>query len=233
MANISAQASAKYTLVAQDITNGWAKVHVNWPSPFFDTNYTPTFSVEDLDSVVDLSFVVGDIHNLAPDGLDAIVYMQGSLPLIQGQVDLVNSTNTLAPITRTAPLTTMYQVTLYYGPARTSALDEGISWSPTVTWTDPTGNNLTASITSPTITLGPAVGGNTDSHGVNYLQDFNLPLFVKGGTTVSVTGAYSGSGPGGTTMPMNISIRLVQMPNNATTPLVGDQFVIHAMASHR
>ena len=118
MANISAQASAMHTLTQDDITNSFAIVHINWPSPFYDTNYTPTFSVEDLASVVDLSFEVGDIHNLAPDGFDAIVYMTAAaIPILQGQVDLVDSTSTLAPITLTAPITTLYQVTFYYGPA--------------------------------------------------------------------------------------------------------------------
>ena len=217
MANISAQASAMHTLTQDDITNSFAIVHINWPSPFYDTNYTPTFSVEDLDSVIDLSFEVGDIHNLAPDGFDAIVYMTAAaIPILQGQVDLVDSTSTLAPITLTAPITTLYQVTFYYGPADNSGSG---TWTPTVTWEDPNGNMLT--MTGPY--LGPATAGD-----VNNYQSYSIPYFVEANTPITVTGAYSG-----VAFPMNISIRVVQMPNNTTVPQVGQSFIVHAMASHR
>jgi hypothetical protein len=216
VANISAQAATKYSLTSQDIVNGWAKVHISWSSPFYDTNYTPTFSVEDLDSVVDLSFEVGDIHNMKPDGLDAVIYLTAAIPLLQGQVDLVDSESTLAPITLTAPITTLYQVTFYYGPADNSGSG---TWTPTVTWQDPSGNDLT--MTGPY--LGPATAGD-----VNNYQSYSIPYFVKAGTPIAVTGAYSGA-----PFPMNISIRVVQMPNNSTVPQVGDSFVVHAMASHR
>ena len=206
-----------HTLTQDDITNSFAIVHINWPSPFYDTNYTPTFSVEDRDSVIDLSFEVGDIHNLAPDGFDAIVYMTAAaIPILQGQVDLVDSTSTLAPITLTAPITTLYQVTFYYGPADNSGSG---TWTPTVTWEDPNGNMLT--MTGPY--LGSAIAGDVNSY-----QSYSIPYFVMANTPITVTGAYSG-----VAFPMNISIRVVQMPNNTTVPQVGDKFVVHAMASHR
>jgi len=50
---------------------------------------------------------------------------------------------------------------------------------------------------------------------------------VNANTPITVTGHYSG-----TAFPMNISIRVVQMPNNSTTVEPGDQFVINAIAIH-
>ena len=216
MANISAQASAKYTITSTDILNGFALVHIDWPSPFYDTNYTPTFSVEDVDVSVGLSFEVGDIHNITPHGLDAIVYLTAALPLVQGQADLIASTNNLTPITLTVPLTTLYQVTFYYGPSGSTGSG---TWTPTVTWIDPSNNNLT--LTGPY--LGPATAGSPENY-----QSYSIPFFVKGGTPISVTGAYSG-----TAFPMNVSIRVVQMPNAAIAPTSGESFIVHAMASHR
>jgi hypothetical protein len=216
MANISAQASTKYTLTAQDIVNGWATVHMTWPSPFYDTNYTPTFCVEDLSSPIDLSFEVGDIHNMTPAGLDAIVYLTAAIPILQGQTDLVNTTNSLAPITLTAPITTLYQVTFYYGPATASGSG---TWTPAVSWTDPSGNVL--------VMTGPYLGSATAGSVENY-QSYSIPYFAKAGTPITVTGAYSGAA-----FPMNVSIRVVQMPNSNTIPVAGEQFVVHAMASHR
>ena len=126
---------------------------------------------------------------------DGTLQSTAALPLIQGKVDSVNSTNDLAPITLTAPLTTLYQVTFYYGPADNSGSG---TWTPTVTWEDPNGNMLT--MTGPY--LGPATAGD-----VNNYQSYSIPFFVNGGTPITVTGAYSG-----VAFPMNVSIRVVQMP---------------------
>ena len=215
MANISAQASTKYTLTQEDIINGWAKVHISWPSPFNDTNYTPTWAVEDLSGTIDLSFEVGDIHNMSGSGFDAVVYLTAAIPLVQGQESVVAGTVT-SPVVLQTVETTLYQVTFYYGPS--GATGSG-TWTPTATWEDPSGNNL--SLGSPF--LGPATAGDP-----NNLQSYSIPFFVLGGTPITISGAYSGA-----PFPLNLAIRVVQMPNNATIPQVGDPFVVHAMASHR
>jgi len=231
MANISTMGRTTYTLTAADILAGFASVPVLWDSPFNDTNYAITWSVQDLGfPAPSLNYGVGDFHYKAAGGFTAVVAILAAIPLVQAQEDLIASTTATNIISLVAPAlgTSLYQVTLYYGPSRTSAADAGDTWTPTITWTDPSSNVLTASGTSPTITLGPAAGGNTGSYGVNYMQSYNIPFFVKGGTTISVTGTY-----GGGTFPVNVSARIVQMPNNAVLPVPGDIIEIEAMASHR
>ncbi len=205
----------QYVLTAQDIVNGYVSVPIVWDVPFADTDYSMVFGVHDLDLLVDLSFAVGDAHNKTFEGLDAIVYVAAAIPLIQGQVDLIDSTSTLAPITLTAPITTLYQVTFYYGPANNSGSG---TWTPTVTWEDPNGNMLT--MTGPY--LGPATAGD-----VNNYQSYSIPYFVMANTPIAVTGAYSGAA-----FPMNISIRVVQMPNNTVIAQPGDTFIVDAVAIH-
>ena len=120
--------------------------------------------------------------------------LAGPVPIIQTGEDLVNS---LAPTSLSfeLPLTTLYQVTFYYGPS--SAAGSG-TWTPTVSWTDPSLNAL--SITAPY--LGVATAGN-----VNNYQSYSIPFFCDGGTAIVVAGAYSGA-----PFDMNISIRVVAMP---------------------
>jgi hypothetical protein len=123
------------------------------------------------------------------------VQVPGYVPIVQGAD---NQTDSIAPteLSYTLPATTLYQVTFYYGPSGTSGSG---TWTPTVTWTDPTNNNL--SLGSPY--LGPATAGNPDN-----LQSYSIPFYCKGGTTIVVSGAYSG-----TPFPMNIAIRVVAMPS--------------------
>jgi hypothetical protein len=120
--------------------------------------------------------------------------LTGPTPVVQDSEDLVAS---IAPteLSFTLPTTTLYAVTFYYGP---SGVTGSGSWTPTITWTDPTGNNL--SITSPLI-------GPSDAGDPNNFQSFVIPILVKGGTAIVVSGAYTGA-----SFPMNISIRIVAMP---------------------
>jgi hypothetical protein len=208
-------ARVRYTLTATDVINGYAIVPIVWRSPFYDTNYSATYGINDLDPLIDLSFEVGDMHNFTPEGLDAVVYLTAAIPILQGQIDEVNTTSPTSPIILSAPITTLYQVTFYYGPADDTGTG---TWTPTVTWQDPAGNHLT--MTGPY--LGPATAGD-----VNNYQSYSIPYFVKGGTPITVTGAYSGA-----PFPMNVSIRVVQMPNNQTIAQVGDKFEVLAMAVH-
>lgn len=64
----------KYTITQADVDNQYAAIHVEWRSAFQDTNYVVTWAIEDVDEVIDLSFIQGDIHNLTPNGFDAILY---------------------------------------------------------------------------------------------------------------------------------------------------------------
>jgi len=216
-----------YTVTAQDIINGYISVPCVWPAPFSDTDYTYAWDVEDLDPLIDLSYAHGDTHDITIEGITPVVFLAAATPYIQGQADIVDSTAPTTPIAITAPRTSMYQVTLYYGPARSDAADAGKSWSPTITWEDPAGNMLQASSSGPTIVLGDAEGGLAPSFGVDYMQSYSLPFFVMAGTPLTVTGAYTGG-----SFPMNISIRVVEMPSNNTITQPGDQFTIHAMALH-
>jgi hypothetical protein len=216
-----------YGITAVDLVNGYAVIPVIWDSPWPDVKYTTSVSgVSSLLSPVE-DFAIGAIHNITGAGLNAVIQLTAAIPLVQGQEDLVASLTATNVIALVAPITTMYQVTMYYGPSRTSALDAGKTWTPTVSWTDPSGNALQASSTSPTIVLGPASGGNTGSYGVNYLQDFNIPFYVLAGSTISVTGAYVGG-----TFPVNVSVRIVQMPNNSVVYHVGDVFTVEAVSIH-
>jgi len=134
--------------------------------------------------------------------LDSLLvgYLPGSvIPVVENSQDLVSSIAPTTLLVFTLPKTTLYQVTFYYGPADHTGAG---TWSPTASWTDPSGNNL--SLASPY--LGPATAGDP-----NNLQSYSIPFFCKGGTQISVSGAYSG-----TPFPMNISIRTVAMPSVIT-----------------
>jgi hypothetical protein len=117
----------------------------------------------------------------------------GPIPIVQVSDTQINS---IAPtiITDNLPATTLYQVTFYYGPSDISGSG---TWTPTLEWTDPTGNLLNLNSI-----LGPATAGDPNNN-----QSFSIPVLVKGGTNVTVTGVYSG-----TPFPMNIALRLVAMP---------------------
>ncbi len=209
------QTRTTYTITSTDVLNGFVPVPITWDVPFADTNYTVLFSIHDLDDTVDLSVGELDVHNVTATGCTPVVFVAAATPLVQAQVDLVASTATLTPLTLTAPITTLYQVTFYYGPADTTGSG---TWTPTVAWEDPAGNMLT--MTYPY--LGPATAGD-----VNNYQSYSVPYFVMAGETIAVTGAYSDAA-----FPMNISIRVVQMPNNNITVKAGDQFIINAIAVH-
>ena len=188
---------------------------VTWGPPFTDTNYTVAFSINDLDSTIDLSVGALNVRDKTAAGLTAVAFIAAAVPLVQGQVDLVDSTSGLTPLSLTALITTLYQVTFYYGPATDSGSG---TWIPSVTWTDPNNNDLT--LTYPY--LGAATAGDVENY-----QSYSIPFFVLADTPIVVTGAYSG-----TAFPMNISIRVVQMPNNAVLVEPGDQFIVNAIAVH-
>ena len=204
----------QHVLTAQDIVNGYVAVPIVWDIPFSDTDYSTVFGIHDLDPLIDLSFAVGDVHNKTFEGLEAIVYIAAATPLIQGQEDVIAG-EVVSPIVLQAPVTTLYQVTFYYGPS--DATGAG-TWSPSVSWQDPAGNNLILAYPY----LGPATAGNVENY-----QSYSIPFFVKGGTPITVTGTYSGAA-----FPLNLSIRVVQMPNNAVIAQPGDTFVVDAVALH-
>jgi len=208
-------ARVMYTITATDILNGFIPVPVVWPTPFADTNYTAVFAVNDLDATVDLSIGVLDMHNKTASGVTCVALLAAAYPLVQAHVDKVATTDDLTPLTLTAPITTLYQITFYYGPSDTTGSG---TWVPTVAWEDPANNMQT--LTYPY--LGQATAGDVGNY-----QSYSIPFFVKANTPITVTGHYSG-----TAFPMNISIRVVQMPNNSTTIEAGDQFVINAIAIH-
>lgn len=217
MANISTFGRTDYVLTQADITNGFASVPILWDSPFNDTNYNFVWEIIDTSfSTPSLDFAHGDSHSIKGNGFTAVVDISASVPLIEAVADLVNSTSTLTPLSLTSPETTLYQVTFYYGPADASGSG---TWIPTVTWQDPSGNNLT--MTYPY--LGPATAGDVENY-----QSYSIPYFVKLGTPIAVTGAYSGAA-----FPMNIAIRVVRMPSNSDASIVGDQVSVYALASHR
>ncbi len=43
-----------YTITSTDILNGFIPVPITWPIPFQDTDYTVSFSVHDLDDIMDI-----------------------------------------------------------------------------------------------------------------------------------------------------------------------------------
>ena len=229
MANISTMARTVYHLTAEDTANGYAAVPILWDSPFNDTNYNIAWSITDTgQNFVSLDYGVGDVHFKSREGFTAVIELPAPIPFIQGQADLAaGNVNTITPVILDAPITTLYMVTLYYAPSRSSALDAGKSWAPSITYTDPAGNLIVMSNNPPLAYLGSAQGG-TAPNGIDYMQAFSIPLFVMGGTPITVDGAYTGG-----VFPMNISIRSVQMPNNALLPKVGSEITVEAMASHR
>jgi hypothetical protein len=207
-------ARVPYTITAADIALGFAFVTMPFPFIYPDTNYTAALAVSSEPQPAGSDFAPGCIYNRTPAGFSAVLNMTAAIPLVQGQVDLVNSTATLNPISLTVPLTTMYQVTFYYGPADNTGAG---TWTPLVSWQDPTGNNLNSSTY-----FGAATAGSTGN-----FQSFSTPFYVKAGTPLVVTGSYSGAA-----FPMNVSIRVVQMPNNQTVYQPGQTVYMNVIAIH-
>jgi len=217
MANISAIAKTTHVITAQEAAQGYASVHVSWPSPFYDTNYSIAFSVEDLSPGLSpsLNFAVGDKHNVTPQGFDATIYLL-SVPLVQAKQTFIN-TSAAEDIPFSVAATTTYDVTLYY---QSLGLGSGSdTLSPTIAWTDPQGN--AQSLAYPY--LGPISGDNSDP-----LQNYSLPFLVKGGTVLGVSRAFGGA----YSFAYNLSVTIGALPETAAQ-IVGNVCVVHAMASHR
>lgn len=204
--------SVIYTFTSTDILNGYAMVPVVWPVAYVDANYVPVFGVMDLSLATARDYAVGAVRSVTKAGFTAVVNLTAAIPLIQGQLDQVDSIAPTSIVLQTT-LTALYQVTFYYGPADNTGSGK---WSPVATWQDPAGNNLV--LENPY--LGPATAGD-----VNNYQSYSIPFFVKGGTPITITGAYSGA-----SFPMNISLRAVQMPNNSVIYQPGDQITVGALS---
>jgi hypothetical protein len=128
-------------------------------------------------------------------GTGSNVTLNGSfvqaVPVVQVSEDHVGS---VLPtyLTMTEASLTLYLVTFYYGPSGTTGSG---TWTPTLSWTDPTGNDLSTY-------FAPATAGN-----VTNFEQFSIPCFCKANTQITVVGDYSG-----TPFPMNIALRIVAMP---------------------
>jgi len=224
MANISAIAKTDHIITAQEAAQGYASVHISWPSPFFDTNYCIAFGVEDLTAGLapNLNLAVGDKHNVTPQGFDATIYLL-SVPLVQAkQTDL--GVSVPESLSFSVAQTTTYDVTLYYQSLGTG---DDSTLIPTISWTDPQGNPQ--SLTYPY--LGPVTG---DGSGGGLLQNYSLPFLCLGGTAINFGTVFENAtvtGPGNP-FAYNLSVTVVSLPETAAQ-IVGNHCVVHAMASHR
>jgi hypothetical protein len=223
MANISALATTAHTVTAAEAANGFAQVHVTWPSPFYDTNYVTTFSVEDISGLPPgVNLAVGDKHNVTPQGFDAIILL-ASIPIVQAkQTDIGVSVPEDLHFTLLA--TTTYNVTLYYQSLGTG---DDSTLFPTITWVDPQGNPQ--SLTYPYL---GTISGDGSNQGL--LQNYSIPFLALGGSVLDVSTQFQNStvtGPGNP-FAYNLSLSIVAMPETAADQ-TGTKFVVHAMASHR
>jgi len=208
-------ARVQYSITAADIINGWAKVHITWPTPFADANYTCDFGINDLDSVIDLSFAEGDIHNKTAAGFDAIAYLQGAILFIQGQLDALD-TSSPQSLSFIAPVSTLYTITTYMaghgGGANTDI------WDQQITYTDATG------LGQQTASLDTIAGNET---GFNYDSVGTFAIWAVAGSTIRVFTTLTNNA-----FPYDMSVRIVQMPNNSLIPVMGDTYIINAIAIH-
>ncbi len=222
-------AQQTHVLTANDIILGYVVIPIVWPEPFTDTDYSVVLGIHDLDDPPNLSFTTGDVHDLEPEGCNALAYISAAVPLIQGQADLVASTATTSPLSLSAVATSLYQITLYYGPSGSSGANSD-SWAPTISWTDPSGNALQFTPFGgggPAAFLGVIYGGAEPVGGPSDIQSYSIPFFAKAGTPITVTGAYTNN-----PFPINFSARIVRMPNHSTIAQPGDVFMLHALAIH-
>jgi len=209
-------ARASYTLTALDIANGFAIVPILWDSPFEDTNYTCEYGVHDLDDIVDLSYVTGDMHNKDVTGFNAIVYLAGSLPLVQGQKDVLN-TRSPQSLSFVAPESTLYNIAGYVAGHGGGAGTD--SWTVEVTYTDATGiGQQTAAISAPIV-------GNATGWINNFIGGGNI--YALKGTTITVATVLTNNA-----FAYDFSVRITQVPNAGAAPQLGDQFVVNAVAIH-
>jgi hypothetical protein len=223
MANISAIAKTPHVITAQEAAQGYAVVHVTWPSPFYDTNYAITFGVEDTSNLTPgLNFSVGDKHNVTPQGFDATVYLL-AVPIVQ---QTKNYIGVGAPETILYPVlaTGTFVETLYY---QSLGLGDSSTLWPTLSWTDPQGNVQTLTIPY----LGTISG---DGSGQGLLQNYSLPVLALGGTTISLTTQFGNSNQtsAGNPFQYNWAVNVQALPQTAGS-IVGNKCVVHAMASHR
>lgn len=66
-------AKTAHTMTQDEINQGWAVVDINWKSPFNDTNYAVTFSIENM-GAIGQNYFEGDVHGLTAHGFHAIVF---------------------------------------------------------------------------------------------------------------------------------------------------------------
>ena len=68
-----------YTLTVADFNNGFVSVPITWPSPFADTNYTLSWSVQDpTNTLVGDAYFVEDVVEVTPLGFLAIIDLGGT-----------------------------------------------------------------------------------------------------------------------------------------------------------
>jgi hypothetical protein len=181
MANISAIAKTPHVITTLEAAQGYAVIHISWPSPFFDTNYSIAWGVEDSTPGIgpSLNFSVGDKHNVTANGFDATVYLL-AVPVVQKTVNLIGI-DTTQDIVFNVLNTSAYNVTLYYQSLGTG---DNSTLIPAIMWTDPQGN--AQELTYPY--LGTVTG---DGSGGGLLQNYALPFLCKAGTTCTCCGRLS------------------------------------------
>jgi len=209
-------ARVTHTITEQDILNGFIPVPVVWPAPFEDTKYTAVFSINDLDETVDLSVGELDMHDKTASGITCVALLAAAYPLVQAQLDALDVA-TPQTVNLASPIASLYTLSVYWtGHGNgTSGDNEKL----TLTFTDASG------IGQQTVELGD-LAGNATGTGTSYAITF--PLYTMANTPITVATTLTAGSP----FNYDLSVRIVQMPNNNVTIQPGDQFTINAIAIH-
>lgn len=209
-----------YTITEGDIIQGFSVVPVTWPTPFADTMYTAVFGVDEIAASPSAHFAAGEMQGITPTGMMTVILFPAVTPLIQGQLDAVD-VSTAKSLSIVAPISTLYMVTVYIvsATAGEGANTENVN----LTYTDASGAG------SITIEIGAIVDSGDGFNHAGAGETITTPIFAAQGTTITVATVLKS---GSTAFSYDVSMRVVQMPNNATLPAAGSQIVVEALAVH-
>ncbi len=206
-------AKTAYAITQTDITVGYAGIPITWPEPFADTDYTISFSINDIgQNFLSLDYAVGDIHFKTPQGFVAVMTLPSFSPLVPEQLQVQN---TLLPQTLSfvAPFTALYELT-YYVDARADGGNGGgliLEYS----WTDPSGTAQNTDF-------------GTILHSAYGFSQATYNAFVLAGTVIQMQSIWAS----GTYFHYDLSFSVIQVPSPQVSPAVGSLVQIEAIAIH-
>ena len=201
--------SSPYTITDADVALGYASVPVTWPTPFGDANYVASFSIGNPENNLEPAYAAGDIQSQTAEGFVAIVNILAPVPLIQGQLQVLD-TNQEQSVTFPVLLNTvgMYMITFYLDNYPDVGDVNEVSLQ--ASWTDPSGGGQSGTLESLSGPYPSNIAGT-------------FPVLVAPKSNIVVNTVFSAA-----PFHYDIGVYIVRMPDNQIS-LAGDTIQVMAM----